>query len=100
MLRNNTTTDGIGIQLANKSHADVVGAKLILTAGGRSQTRYAVGGGSYLSANDRRLVFGLAKTDKIDHVTVIWPDGREQRFDALAVDRYHRLTQGSSATAN
>ena len=103
VLRNNSTTDGnhwLGIQLANKAHADVVGAKVILTAGGRSQSRYAVGGGSYASANDRRLVFGLGKTDKIDHVTVIWPDGSEQRFDALAVDRYHRLTRGSSATAN
>ena len=46
-----------------KGHADVVGAKLVLAAGGRLQTRYAVGGGSYASANDRRLVFGLGKTE-------------------------------------
>jgi hypothetical protein len=102
VLRNNATTASnhwLGIQLTGRGHADVVGAKLLLAAGGRVQTRYAVGGGSYASANDRRLVFGLGKTDKIDHLTVIWPDGKEDRFDALAVDRYHRLTQGSAATA-
>jgi hypothetical protein len=100
VLRNVAPTEGnhwLGVQLEGKDHADVVGAKVMLEAGGRKQTRFAVGGGSYASSGDRRHVFGLGKTDKIDRVTVIWPDGTEQRFDALAVDRYHRLTQGKES---
>ena len=35
------------------------GPRLVLEAGGRTLTRFAKGGGSYLSSGDRRLVFGL-----------------------------------------
>ena len=52
----------LGVQLAGAGHADVVGARVVLEAGGRKQTRFAKGGGSYASSSDRRLVFGLGKT--------------------------------------
>jgi hypothetical protein len=83
----------IGVELARKDHACVVGAKVVLEAGGRRQTRFAKGGGSYLSSGDRRLLFGLGE-EKGGRVTVTWPDGSEQHFDGLAVDRYHRIVQG------
>jgi hypothetical protein len=56
--------------------------------------RFARGGGSYASSSDRRLVFGLGKADRIERVTVAWPDGKEQDYAALAADRYHVLVQG------
>ena len=92
-------THWLGIELEGKGHADVVGAKVRLEAGGRTQTRFAKGGCSYASSGDRRHLFGLAKTDKIDKVTVTWPDLREQTWagDALPVDHYYRLTQGKTA---
>src|SRR5262249_8092533 len=49
----------LGVSLATKDHADVVGARVVLEAAGRKQTRFAKGGGSYASANDPRMVFGL-----------------------------------------
>jgi len=97
LLRNEADTGGnhwLGLQLTGKNHRDVVGARVILEAGGRKQTRFAQGGGSYASSSDRRLVFGLGTTNRIDKLTVIWPDGKEQSFTNLALDRYHRLTQG------
>ncbi len=84
----------LGVQLAGAGHADVVGAKVVLEAGGRKQTRFAKGGGSFASSSDRRLVFGLGKTEKIDRLTVSWPDGKRQEWTGLAVDRYHVLRQG------
>jgi hypothetical protein len=84
----------LGVQLEGAGHADVVGARVVLEAAGLKQTRFAKGGGSYASSSDRRLVFGLAKTDKIDRLTVIWPDGKQQEWTGLAVDRYHVLSQG------
>jgi hypothetical protein len=83
----------LGVQLQGAGHADVVGARVVLEAGGRKQTRFAKGGGSYASSSDRRLVFGLAKTDKIERVTVVWPDRTQQEWTDLPVDRYHVLTQ-------
>jgi hypothetical protein len=84
----------LGIELAGEKHADVVGAKLILEVNGRTQTRFAKGGGSYLSSGDRRHVFGLGAADKVGRLTVVWPSGREQHWDGLTVDRYWRLTAG------
>ncbi len=86
----------LGIDLAGQGHRDVVGAKLILEAGGRPQTRYAQGGGSYQSSNDRRHVFGLAEAKTVGRLTVVWSSGRKQHFDGLAVDRYWRLTEGET----
>jgi hypothetical protein len=58
--------------------------------------RMVKGGGSYLSASDRRIIFGLGKSDKIGRLTVTWPSGqpRTQTWENLAIDRYHRLVQG------
>jgi hypothetical protein len=84
----------LGVELQGKDHADIVGAKVTLQVGGRTLTRFAKGGGSYLSANDKRLVFGLDEETKPGQLTVTWPDGATQQFDGLAIDRYHRLVQG------
>src|SRR5207302_10740626 len=42
-----------------KSNRDGVGARLRLTAGGRTQVREVKAGSSYLSQNDPRIHFGL-----------------------------------------
>jgi hypothetical protein len=97
LLRNEAATPGrhwLGVELAGRDYADVVGAKLTLEAGGRKQTRFAKGGGSYASSSDRRHVFGLDNTDAADRLTVVWPGGEEQHWDGLAVDHYYRLVQG------
>jgi hypothetical protein len=103
VLHNEAPADNhwLGIELVGKEFRDVVGAKVILEVDGQKQTRFAIGGGSYASSSDRRLVFGLGKADKIDRLTVIWPrlgdrQWTEQRFDGLAVDRYHRLVEGKA----
>jgi hypothetical protein len=84
----------LGVELDGSGHADVVGAKAVLEVGGRRLTRFAKGGGSYGSAGDRRLLFGLGR-EAAGRLTVIWPDGGEERFDGLAVDRYYRIRQGA-----
>ena len=47
--------------------------------------------GSYASAHDPRVIFGLGTAEGPRHVTVRWPDGLERRFGPLAVNRYHVL---------
>jgi hypothetical protein len=83
----------VGFELKRPGHRDVVGARVVLEAGGKKQARFAKGGGSYLSANDPRHVFGLGQGDKIDRVTVTWPDLTEQTWQGLAVDRYWQLVE-------
>jgi hypothetical protein len=51
--------------------------------------------GSYLSANDPRVVVGLGKQAKVDSLLVHWPDGVVESFDPPALSRYTTLTEGS-----
>lgn len=96
ILRNIAETKGnhwLGIDLAGANHADVVGARILVETGNRTQYRFAVGGGSYASAQDTRHVIGLGDATVVDRVQVTWPNGQEQEWTDLEVDRYHQLSQ-------
>jgi hypothetical protein len=84
----------LGVELRGEGGRDVVGARVRVEAGGRSQTRFAKGGGSYLSSSDRRHVFGLGKAGQIDRLEVVWPSGKKETWEGLAVDQYWRLCEG------
>ncbi len=83
----------LGVQLLGKDHACVIGAKVVFETKGLRQTRFAKGGGSYASAKDPRLQFGLGK-EKTGRLIVTWRDGSEQIFEGVEADRYYRITQG------
>jgi hypothetical protein len=96
LLRNISPEENhwLGVELRGADHRDFVGTRVELKAGGRTQVRFARGGGSYLSSSDRRLVFGLGKTDKFESLIVTWPDGTRQEVTGLPIDRYHPILQG------
>jgi hypothetical protein len=86
----------LGVDLVGQDRRDTVGARLVLETGGRKLTRYAKGGGSYLSSGDRRHLIGLGALTNAGRLTVEWPSGepRVQHFEGLAVDHYYRIVQG------
>ncbi len=55
---------------------DAVGARLSARVGPDTQVRTVDGGGSYLSASDRRVHFGLGPATCVDRLEVRWPSGR------------------------
>jgi hypothetical protein len=55
--------------------------------------------GSYASAQDPRLLFGLGSDDVPQFVRVRWRDGLEEKFGPLDVNRYHTLRYGSGRDA-
>ncbi len=81
-----------------KSNRDGIGARVTLTASGRTQVAARSGGGSYLSASDHRLHFGLGPARKIERVVVSWPSGRRDCYDGLAVDTGYTLREGDPAS--
>ncbi len=87
----------LGIRLASKDNQTVVGSRLILEVDGRKLTRFAKGGGSYLSANDQRHLFGLGTAVKSGKLTVEWASGqpRQESWQNLKIDEYHKLVQGT-----
>jgi enediyne biosynthesis protein E4 len=78
------------------SNRDGVGAVVTVTAGGRRQVAQCLGGGSYLSANDRRLHFGLHKSDRVEDVEVRWPSGRVDHWKSLLAGTGYLLREGDS----
>jgi enediyne biosynthesis protein E4 len=65
-----------------------------ITAGGRRQVAWRIGGGSYQSAGDPRLHFGLGEADRVERVEVLWPSGRVDRHDGLPAGTGYRLREG------
>jgi hypothetical protein len=54
---------------------------------------------SFQGQNDLRVHFGLNQASTIDSLVVHWPSGSEQRFGALAVNRFYTLTERSGVVA-
>ncbi|RUL89131.1 FG-GAP-like repeat-containing protein [Tautonia sociabilis] len=80
-----------------RSNRDGVGAVVVVTADGRTQTLCRVGGGSFLSANDGRLLVGLGAGADLTAVAVEvrWPSGQVDRFENLSPNASYRLVEGS-----
>ena len=51
--------------------------------------------GSYLSARDVRVHFGLGASAELERVLVIWPKGRAESWSDLRADRTVELRQGT-----
>ena len=64
-------------------------------AQGATQTEEVRGGGSYLSQNDLRVHFGLGQASSIERLEVRWPNGLEEEWTGLQVDRILALKEGS-----
>ena len=73
---------------AEKGNRDGIGAVVTLQQkGAPSLSRLVHTDGSYLSASDPRVMFGLGAATAVDRLTVRWPDGEEQIVERPPVDR-------------
>ena len=78
------------------SNRDGIGARVaVLRDPDRPLWRRAHTDGSYLSAGDVRVHFGLGEAETIDGVLVDWPGGQREVFRRIAVNRFVTLRQGS-----
>jgi tetratricopeptide (TPR) repeat protein len=78
------------------SNRDAVGATVTVKFGGRTQVAPRLGGGSYQSASDPRMHFGLGESLTVDSLDLRWPSGRVDRFSNLSADTGYRLREGDS----
>jgi hypothetical protein len=88
-LFRNDGTDGkrsIRIQLVGGAgtNRDGYGAKVALTAGGRTQTSWCRAGHSYCSQSENVLTFGLGDAAVADEITVTWPSGKTSKLTNVA----------------
>src|SRR5258706_3347980 len=85
----------VGLRLLTGKR-DAYGARVeIKRQGAPTLWRRVRADGSYLSANDPRILVGLGEAPRIETLTVHWPDGRSEAFQAPPVRQYSTLVQGT-----
>ena len=99
LLKNNAGLENhwLGIKLVGrKANPEAIGAKITYRAGDLVRTRVKVGGGSYLSSHDPRIVLGMGNRPKIDSLEITWPQpsGVTEHFKDLPIDRYITIVEG------
>jgi enediyne biosynthesis protein E4 len=100
LLLKNTASSGnhwLGLDLVGKTcNIDAIGARISYQAGELKRGRMKVGGGSYLSSHDPRVVLGIGSRPKIDWLEIKWPlpSGKTERFTDLPIDRYISIVEG------
>jgi enediyne biosynthesis protein E4 len=99
LLKNNIGSKNhwLGLKLTGKkSNPDAVGARISWQAGDLKRSTMKVGGGSYLSSHDPRVVLGIGSKEKFDWVEIKWPKPSTlvQRLTDLPVGRYISITEG------
>jgi enediyne biosynthesis protein E4 len=86
MLLLNRATGGHWLSIilrGRRSNRDGYGARVRVNG----QTRFATSAGSYVSANDKRLHFGLGTTEKAT-VEILWPSGGKQSLSDVRADQF------------
>jgi enediyne biosynthesis protein E4 len=81
-----------------KSNRDGIGARLKLTAGGRTFVDQVTSGSSYLAQHDMRVHFGLGATVRADRLEITWPDGRVEVMEDPLVNHVITVREGQGET--
>ena len=87
VLRNLPTGNGWLLidTVGTRSNRDGIGARVrIVMASGKEQFGYVTTSGSYLSAHDKRVHFGLGDEKGVALLEIRWPSGVVQTWKNLA----------------
>jgi len=103
VLRNHggTRNHWLTLQLeGRKSNRDGIGAEVrIISASGAPQYATVSTSGSYLSACDRRVHFGLGADTAVKSVEIRWPTGTLQRLENVMANQILNVVEPSQASA-
>jgi hypothetical protein len=83
--------------IGRRSNRSAIGAAIEVRAGSRVFHRQVKGGGSYLSANDPRVLVGLGDIEQVDSIEIRWPSGIRSSLRGPAVRRTHVIREPDAA---
>ena len=82
----------LGLRLVGKTGGDALGARVeVVISKDNVLRRRTRTDGSYLCANDPRVLVGLGSATRIQSVRVRWPDGTVEEWKDLPIDKYTTL---------
>jgi hypothetical protein len=86
----------LGLRLLSKNGRDDLGARVQITVTKDIvRWRRARTDGSYLSANDPRVLVGLGSSRSVESVRAYWSDGNVEEWQGVPVDRYTKLSENT-----
>ncbi len=87
----------LGLRLMDsKKKRDMLGTRAALKRKGKPTLwRRVRTSGSYCSANDPRVVFGLGESDAVDTIEIFWPDGTKEVWQKPIPMKYTTLMKGA-----
>ena len=96
ILHNETSTRNHWILLklvGHQSNRDAIGAEITLVT--RSGAQYATvsTAGSYLSASDKRVHFGLGPENNVQRIEIRWPSGIRQTIKDIPADQILKIDE-------
>ena len=97
LLRNETKTDGLGLQLelvGTASERDAIGARVVVSVGGQQRIAWVTAGDGYMCSDEPVLEFGLGRGGKVAQIEVHWPSGKRQTFDGPAMPGRYLIIEG------
>ena len=100
LLHNETATSNHWLTLSltgHRSNRDAIGAEVKLTSSRGSQWATVSTSGSYLSANDKRVHFGLG-TDTSISLDIRWPSGIRQHLENIRADQILKIDEPAQST--
>ncbi|HRH45444.1 MAG TPA: CRTAC1 family protein [Pyrinomonadaceae bacterium] len=96
ILRNNGTKNNwIGLDLrGTNTTPNGEGARVkVIDSENRQQVFDVSNSGSYLSANDQRLIIGLGTAKNVISVEIRWNNGKIQKLNDPEINRYHLVKE-------
>jgi hypothetical protein len=101
VLRNSVGNGRNSIEVrvvGSRSNRDGLGARVTVTAGGRTQVREVKSGSSYLGQNDLRVHVGLGDATRVDRIDVRWPAGTTETIRDIPANQIVTITEGQGIT--
>ena len=84
----------VGVKLVgSKSNRDGLGAKVTVTAGGKSYTQINDGVSGYMSHSLIPLYFGLGDAGAVEKIEIVWPSGVTQTVDSPKSGEVHSIQE-------
>jgi len=91
----------VGLRLLGKANRDMYGTRVALFRPNLPTLwRRVRADGSYTSANDPRVLFGLGQAKELRRVRAYWASGHVEEWTDVSIDRYTVLREGTGKTVD
>ena len=81
-----------------QSNRDAIGTLVACYADGKKQMRYTRVPSTWKTQDNQFIHFGIGTATTIDSIVIRWPLGLKEVYTSLALDKYHRIKEGSGGS--